>query len=57
MNLTLREVKERLATLDEVTLIEELNIRSEDIVERFEDVIEADLERIKQLIEWEDTDG
>jgi hypothetical protein len=54
MNLTLEEVKERLATLDETTLIEELDIRSQDIVNRFDDIIEEQMDRLIELIEWEE---
>lgn len=54
MNLTLEEIKERLATLDETTLIEELDIRSQDIVNRFDDIIEEQMDRLIELIEWEE---
>lgn len=40
MPLTIRDLIERLKQLDEVTLVEILDIRSEDIVDRFEDLIE-----------------
>lgn len=40
MELTLEELKYRLSMLDEITLLEILNIHSEDIIERFEDIIE-----------------
>jgi hypothetical protein len=39
MALTLEELKERLAMLDEVTIMEVLDIKSDDIVEKFEDKI------------------
>jgi hypothetical protein len=54
MNLTLEEIKERLATLEETTLIEELDIRSQDIVNRFDDIIEEQMDRLIELIEWEE---
>jgi len=38
--LTLNEVKERLQRLDEVLILEVLDISSEDLVERFTDLIE-----------------
>lgn len=57
MSLTLEEVKEHLKKLDETSLLELLNITSDQIVERFEDLIEdredyfiADLEEET----WED---
>jgi len=45
---TLIEVKTRLEDLDEITLLEMLHISSEEIIERFDDKIEA---QYKQLIE------
>lgn len=54
MNLTLVELKERLSTLDEVTIVEILDIRSEDIVERFDDLIEDKMDKLIKLIEWEE---
>lgn len=41
MALTVYEIKERLAQMGEVDLLEILDISSEDLVERFEDKIEA----------------
>lgn len=40
MTLTLEEIKDRLKYIDEVTLLEVLEISSEEIVERFTDFIE-----------------
>lgn len=37
---TLEDIKEKLKQLDEVTLMEVLEITSEDLVERFVDIIE-----------------
>ena len=54
MALTLTEIQERLKRLDEFTLIEELNISSEDIVDRFSDIIEEQADRLEKLIDWED---
>jgi len=39
---------------DELTIIEELSLRSEEIVERFEDVIEENADRLEKLVNWED---
>jgi len=39
--ITLEELKERLMMLDEVILVERLEITSEDIVNRFEDLIDS----------------
>ncbi len=57
MSLTLEEVKERLKKLDETSLLELLNITSDQLVERFEDLIEDREDYfIKDLEEeeWED---
>ena len=40
MNLTLAELKEKLMQFDELDLIELLDLTSEDILDRFEDVVE-----------------
>ena len=40
MSLTYADIKEKLKQIDEVSLLEVLNISSEDIVDRFEDRIE-----------------
>jgi hypothetical protein len=38
--LTLEDIKDKLKQLDEVTLMETLEITSEDLVDRFADLIE-----------------
>lgn len=40
MPLTLPELVEKLKDIDEITLLERLNITSEDLVSRFVDLIE-----------------
>jgi len=47
MSLTLRDIMERMARLDEITLLEVLNISSEEIVERFADKIEDKFEELE----------
>ena len=47
--LTFNEVKERLKSLDEITLLELLGITSEDIINRFDDFIEDKLDQLTQL--------
>lgn len=54
MSLTLVELKERLKKLDETILCEVLNISSEELVERFEDVIEENFEELESDLEDED---
>ena len=46
--ITLVELSEKLTSFDEITLMELLNISSEDLVNRFSDKIE---ERFDKLIE------
>jgi hypothetical protein len=52
--LTLLEICDKLKRLDEVTLVEILEIRSEDIVERFLDEIEDMADVLEELLD--DTD-
>jgi len=48
--ITFEELKEALKRLDEVSLLELLGIQSDDLVERFDDVIEKKQEYlIKEL--------
>jgi hypothetical protein len=54
MTLTLEEIKERMKRWDEISIIEELSIRSEDIIERFDDIIEDQVDRLEKLVNWED---
>ena len=53
MALTLREVLERLKSLDEVELCDILSITSEDLVERFIDVIEDKMDTLETEVDWE----
>lgn len=48
MALTLLELKEKLIRVDEISLLEVLNICSEDLVEAFSDRIEDDFERLEE---------
>ena len=50
LNITFEELKEALKRLDEVTLLELLGLQSDDLVDRFDDVIEKKQEYlIKEL--------
>ena len=51
MNLSFEELKEKLKRIDEVTLLELLNIHSDDLIERFEDYIEDRYEQLLKEIE------
>ena len=54
---TFEEICEQLKETDEITLLEVLNISSEEIVERFQDLIELKLIFFqKDLEEEEDND-
>jgi hypothetical protein len=47
MSLTLRDIMERMVRLDEITLLEVLDISSEEIVERFADKIENKFDELE----------
>lgn len=49
--ITLEELKERLAGLDEVTLMELLDIHSDELVEAFEDKIEEEQDKLKRILD------
>lgn len=57
--LTINELKERLANeIDEVTLMEAMEITSDDLVERFTDIIERYFPKFNALVqEVEEEDG
>ena len=49
----LEVIKQTLLRYDELTVMDLLNITTEDLVERFDDLIEANYEQIKATIEEE----
>ena len=51
MALTLVEVCEKLKDVDEITLMERLEINSEDLVSRFVDVIEDKYEELAEELD------
>ena len=51
LNITFEELKEALKRLDEVTLLELLGLQSDDLVERFDDVIEKKQEYLIKEID------
>jgi hypothetical protein len=55
MALSFKEVCEELTKIDETTLLEVLNISSEDIVNHFQDKIEDNLEELSNDLEYEQT--
>lgn len=52
-DITLEELKERLASLDEITLMELLDIHSDELVEAFEDRIEEEQDKLKRMLDDE----
>lgn len=52
MALLLREVLERLATLDETELCDILGLTSEDILDRFLDVVEEKIDKLEIEVDW-----
>lgn len=51
MALTLNDIKDRLKLIDEIDLLELLEINSEDIVERFTDLIEDNFDKLEREVE------
>lgn len=57
MTKTLPEVLEQLKQLDEIDLVELLGVNSEDLINRFEDIVENDIEKFElALNQWFDDD-
>jgi len=52
--MTFYDLCKRLRTLDEITLLEVLEIDSEDIVDRFEDFIAKKMEMLVEDLEIDD---
>jgi thymidylate kinase len=53
MPITYEELRDRLRGVDEISLLELLDISSEDIVERFQDRIENRIEQLESDFEQE----
>ena len=51
MSLTLLDITDRLKQMDEVTLLEILEINSEQIIDRFADVIELKADELEEDLE------
>ena len=56
MSKTIRDLIEDLKRLDEVTLLEVLGLTSEDIIDRFEDVIEDKFDELVDDTEEDEDD-
>jgi hypothetical protein len=52
--ITLTELMEKLKTVDEVSILELLNLTSTDIVDRFEDIIEENYDRLVKEFDEQD---
>jgi hypothetical protein len=58
MSLTLPELYDKLKEVDELTLLELLEVNSDQIVEAFKDLIDDNADKLEQLFEEsDDTDG
>jgi len=55
MTKTFEDIRKRLKRVDEVSLLEILEISSEDLVDRFEDKIEEKIDDLAQEFEDEET--
>jgi hypothetical protein len=53
MNLTDKEIAERLKQLPELDLLDLLGLTSEDIVDRCLDIIENKADFLQQQVDWE----
>jgi len=53
MPLTLPDIYNRLKQIDEITLLEVLEITSEELVERFKDKIDEQADRLEKDLEEE----
>jgi hypothetical protein len=51
MALTIHDLKDRLKQINEVDLLELLDISSEDLVERFVDLIEDNFDKLEREVE------
>lgn len=56
MSKTIRDILNDLKKVDEVTLMELLDISSTEIVDRFEDIVEARYDQIHAFLYGEDED-
>jgi len=50
MALTIPDIKEKLKLLDEITLLEMLNVSSEELIERFSDIVEDRADELEEEI-------
>jgi hypothetical protein len=51
MTATLSELEEKLKGIDEVSLLELLEINSEMLIERFPDLIDENIDKLREVLE------
>ena len=56
MALTLLDIKEKLKLMDEITFLELLNIRTEDLVDRFADEVEENADLIEGVLKEDENE-
>lgn len=56
MALTLLDIKEKLKMMDEITFLELLNIRTEDLVDRFADEVEENADLIEGVLKEDENE-
>ena len=56
MALTLLDIKEKLKMMDEITFLELLNIRTEDLVDRFSDEVEENADLIEGVLKEDENE-
>lgn len=55
MSLTINELFERLKELDEISILEILNISSEDLIDKYQDEIESRFDDLLEKFDDEDS--
>ena len=53
---TLVDLRDRLLQVDELLLVEMLGLTSEDLLNRFDDIVEEKFERLCSEVDW-DSEG
>ena len=56
MALTLLDIKEKLKMMDEITFLELLNIRTEDLVDRFADEVEENADLLEGVLKEDENE-
>ena len=56
MALTILDIKEKLKMMDEITFLELLNIRTEDLVDRFADEVEENADLIEGVLKEDENE-